>query len=110
MVAAEQRSVLAVTGRGEVTGPEGVNLAIALRPNDESFVARVARKRLVIEAGEPPQAEATIVGDPRAFASVTYGGRRLADAVATGDLVVTGSMAAADSFLHLHSLPPAAST
>ncbi|HEU5353399.1 MAG TPA: winged helix-turn-helix transcriptional regulator [Actinocrinis sp.] len=89
---------------------DGVNLAIALRPNDESFVARVARKKLTIEAGEPAEADATIGGDARAFASVTYGGRPLADAVATGDLAVTGSMAAAESFLHLYTLPPAATT
>lgn len=88
---------------------DGVHLVIALRPNDESFVARVARKKLTIETGEPAQADATIAGDARAFASVTYGGRPLADAVATGDLVVTGSMASADSFLHLYTLPPAAS-
>ena len=87
---------------------DGVHLVIALRPNDESFVARVARRKLTIEADETAQAEATIAGDARAFASVTYGGRPLADAVATGDLVVTGSMDAAESFLHLYTLPPAA--
>lgn len=88
---------------------DGVHLVIALRPNDESFVARVARKKLTIEAGEPTQADATIAGDARAFASVTYGGRPLADAIAAGDLVVTGTMASADSFLRLYTLPPAAS-
>jgi DNA-binding HxlR family transcriptional regulator len=88
---------------------DGVHLVIALRPNDESFVARVARKKLTIEAGEPAQADATIAGDARAFASVTYGGRPLADAIAAGDLVVTGTMASADSFLHLYTLPPVAS-
>jgi DNA-binding HxlR family transcriptional regulator len=86
---------------------DGAHLVIALRPNDESYVARVARKKLTIEAGEPVEADATIAGDSRAFASVTYGGRPLADAVDAGDLVVTGSMAAAESFLHLYTLPPA---
>lgn len=88
---------------------DGMHLVIGLRPNDESYVARVARKKLTIEAGEPAEAAATIVGDPRAFASVTYGGRSLADAIGTGELVVTGTMAAAESFLHLYTLPPAAS-
>jgi DNA-binding HxlR family transcriptional regulator len=86
---------------------DGVHLVIALRPNDESYVARVARKKLTIGAGEPADADATITGDPRAFASVTYGGRPLADAIDTADLVVTGSIAAAESFLHLYTLPPA---
>jgi putative sterol carrier protein len=88
---------------------DGVHLVIALRPNDESFVARVARKKLAIEAGEAAEADAAVAGDARAFASVTYGGRPLADAVATGDLQVTGSMAAAESFLRLYTLPPVAS-
>ena len=87
---------------------EGVHLVIALHPNDESYVARVARKRLTIEGGDPAEADATIAGDPRAFAAVTYGGRPLEDAVNTGDLVVTGTMAAADLFLHLYTLPPIA--
>ncbi len=84
---------------------DGVHLVVALRPNDESYVARVARKKLVIEVGEAAEPDATIAGDPRAFASVTYGGRPLADAIGTGELVVTGDLAAADTFLHLYSLP-----
>jgi DNA-binding HxlR family transcriptional regulator len=88
---------------------DGVRMAIGLRSNDETYVARVARKKLTIEAGEPVGVDATITGDSRAFASVTYGGRSLADAVSTGDLMVTGSMAAAETFLHLYTLPPAVS-
>lgn len=88
---------------------EGVHLVIGLRANDETYVATVARKKLTIGAGEPGDADATIAGDPRAFAAVTYGGRPFADAVETGDLVVTGDTAAADRFLHLYTLPPAVS-
>jgi DNA-binding HxlR family transcriptional regulator len=87
---------------------EGVHLVIALRPNDESYAARVTRKRLTIQAGDPAEPDATIAGDPRAFAAVTYGGRPLADAVRAGDLLVTGNMASAELFLHLYTLPPAA--
>jgi DNA-binding HxlR family transcriptional regulator len=85
---------------------DGVHLVVALRPNDESYVATVARKKLTIEAGESTEAAATIAGDSRAFAAVTYGGRPLADAMNTGDLTVSGSIEAADQFLHLYSLPP----
>ncbi|MDX6318708.1 MAG: hypothetical protein QOD35_2108 [Nocardioidaceae bacterium] len=88
---------------------DGVRLVVALRSNDETYVARVARKSLAIESGEAVEVDATITGDSRAFASVAYGGRPLADAVSTGDLMVTGSMAAAESFLHLYTLPPAVS-
>lgn len=88
---------------------DGAHLTIRLRPNDESYVARVARKKLVIEAGDPPDPDATIAGASRQFAAVTYGGRPLADAIHTGDLVVTGNIDSADRFLHLYSLPPTAS-
>ncbi len=87
----------------------GVHLVVALRPNDETYVARVARKKLTIEAGDPTEADATITGDPRVFAAVTYGGRPLADAIDAGELVVTGNVASADLFLHLYTLPPTAS-
>jgi DNA-binding HxlR family transcriptional regulator len=88
---------------------EGVQLTIGLRPNDEAYVARVARKKLVIESGDAPEVDATIAGESRQFAAVTYGGRPLADAVSTGDLVVTGDVDSADRFLHLYSLPAVAS-
>lgn len=87
---------------------EGLHLTIGLRPNDEAYLARVARKKLTIAAGEAPDADATISGDSRAFATVTYGGRPLAHAIETGDLLVTGNIASAEEFLHLYTLPPAA--
>jgi DNA-binding HxlR family transcriptional regulator len=88
---------------------DGVHLVIALRPNDETYVATIAGKKLTIEAGDPAEADATIAGDPRAFAAVTYGGRPFADAIGTGELVVSGNLTAAELFLHLYTLPPAAS-
>jgi DNA-binding HxlR family transcriptional regulator len=89
---------------------DGERLEIVLRPNDESYVATVARKKLTITPGDREGADATIAGDPRAFASVTYGGRPLDNAIATGDLVVTGDVVAADTFLHLYTLPPTVTT
>ena len=59
---------------------DGVHLRAAAAGRAE-LLARVARKKLTIEAGELAEADATIAGDPRMFASVTYGGRPLADAV-----------------------------
>ena len=85
---------------------DGVKLTIQLIAGDEPYVATVARKKLLIEPGEAAEPDATITGDPRMFASVTYGGRPSADAVATGDLRVTGDHAAAERFLSLYTLPP----
>jgi DNA-binding HxlR family transcriptional regulator len=85
---------------------DAFNTTIALRANDESFTARVARRKLTITPGEPDAPDATISGDPRMFASVIYGGRPFADAVASGDLEVTGEGEAAERFLSLYTLPP----
>jgi len=83
-----------------------VDLTIALRPNDEPYLARVAHGTLTITSGEPVDADATISGDPRAFAAVIYGGRPLADAVNSGDLRVSGSTHASERFMSLYTLPP----
>jgi DNA-binding HxlR family transcriptional regulator len=85
---------------------ESINSTITLRANDESFTARVSRRKLTITSGEPDAPDATISGDPRMFASVVYGGRSLADAIASGDLEVTGDGDAAERFLSLYTLPP----
>jgi DNA-binding HxlR family transcriptional regulator len=86
---------------------DAVNTTVGLRANDESYTARVARRKLTIISGEPDAPDATISGDPRMFASVIYGGRPLADAIASGDLEVTGDRDTAERFLSLYTLPPA---
>lgn len=85
-----------------------VKLTIQLRPGDEQYVATVSRRKLVIESGTAALADATISGDPRMFASVTYGGRPLSDALVAGDLAVDGDTGAAQRFLSLYTLPPLA--
>lgn len=85
---------------------DGIKLTIQLQAGDERYVASVARKKLVIEPGEATDPDATIAGDSRMFAAVTYGGRPLSDAVAAGDLRVTGDEAAAERFLSLYTLLP----
>jgi DNA-binding HxlR family transcriptional regulator len=84
---------------------EGANLVIDLRPDDEAFGARVSRRKLTITRDTRTDPDATIAGDPRAFAAVLYAGRPLADAIAAGDLEVTGDRAAAERFLSLYTVP-----
>jgi DNA-binding HxlR family transcriptional regulator len=97
--------VLSLRTNFDASLAEGVKLTIQLRTNDEPFVARVARKKLTIEPGEADDPDATVAGDPRMFAAVTYGGRPLADAVASGDLTVQGDVSAAETFFGLYTLP-----
>jgi DNA-binding HxlR family transcriptional regulator len=85
---------------------DGVKLTIALHPHDEAYIATVARRKLTIERGEAGTPDAVISGTPPMFASVAYGGRPLADALAAGDLLVTGDTAAAERFLALYTLLP----
>lgn len=86
---------------------DGVNLTVEVRANDEPYVARVARRKLTITPGEAVDPDATISADPRVFASVVYGGRPLTDALATGEMRVSGDQSAAEQFLSLYTLPPA---
>lgn len=86
---------------------DGANLTVDLRVNDESYIARVARRRLTITPGEALDPDATITGEPRMFATVVYGAGSLAEATATGDLRISGDQAAAEQFLALYTLPPA---
>jgi DNA-binding HxlR family transcriptional regulator len=98
--------VLSLRTNFDASLADGVRLTIALHPNDESYIAQVARKKLTIEAGEPADPDAIVAGDPRMFAAVTYGGLPLADAIADGQLVVEGDVAAAEKFFGLYTLPP----
>jgi DNA-binding HxlR family transcriptional regulator len=98
--------VLSLRTNFDATLADGVKLTIQLHTQDEAYVATVARKKLCIEPGEADTPDATISGDPRMFAAVTYGGRPLSDAVAAGDLTVTGDADAARLFLSLYTLPP----
>lgn len=83
----------------------GLNITVGLRANDEWYAAHVVRRRLTIEPGEPDQPDAVICGDPRMFASVTYGGRPFSDALAADDLEVSGDPDIAERFLSLYTLP-----
>jgi DNA-binding HxlR family transcriptional regulator len=99
--------ILSLRTNFDPTLADAVNTTVALRANDETYTARVARRKLTVSPGEPDAPDATISGDPRMFASVIYGGRTLADAIASGDLEVMGDRDAAERFLSLYTLPPA---
>ncbi len=98
--------ILSLRTNFDPTLADGANLAIDLRPNDESCGARVAYRTLTITRDTPADPDAKIAGDPHAFAAVLYAGRPLADAIAAGELEVTGDRRAAEQFLSLYTLPP----
>ncbi len=83
-------------------------LTLAFRPGGDRFAAEVAAGVLLIERGEPDAADAVVAGAPEAIAGVVYGGRPVADAVASGELAVEGDVAAFARFMGLFTLPPKA--
>jgi DNA-binding HxlR family transcriptional regulator len=83
----------------------GQDAEYELRLGDDHFRARLVDGAFEIDHGTAERPDAVIEGRPEAFASVVYGGRRLADAVAAGDLLVAGDRHSADRFLGLFRLP-----
>ena len=84
---------------------EGFTATIELRIGEERFHARVARGRMELIRGTADRPDAVIEADSNTLASVVYAGRKLADALRSGDLKVEGDKSAAKRFLALFPLP-----
>jgi len=78
---------------------------IELRIGEDRFRAHVSRGRLELVRGSADQHDAIIEGEADAFAQVVYGGRKFADAVRSGDLMIEGDKPSAKRFLNLFPLP-----
>lgn len=86
----------------------GLDARIGFRLGEEGFVARIARGRLQVEAGDPAGAEAVFSGEPAVLAAAIYAGQPL-DALETeGTLHVEGDRTLAARFVTLFPLPPKA--
>src|ERR1700712_415501 len=81
--------VLSLRTNFDPTLAVGVTTTFELRFGEDVFVARVAGNALHLDRGTVATLDAVISGDPRMIASVVYGGRPLADAVAAQDLSVS---------------------
>lgn len=90
---------------GDATGTVGFEL------EEERFHATVGAEGLLVLRGEAEAPDARVSGSTPALAEVVYGGRKLSDALKTGDLAVEGDKAWVRRFLSFFPLPePAAST
>jgi DNA-binding HxlR family transcriptional regulator len=78
-------------------GAEDVRLTLAL--GDDRFAAEITGGRLQIVRGEAERPDAEIRTDAAGLRSVVFGGRALADAVASGDAEVKGDEEKAARFL-----------
>lgn len=77
----------------------------------DRFHVAVGDGGIVPARGDAAQADAVIVTDPSVMAAVVYGGRKLAEALRSGDLAVRGDKQVVKTLLGLFPLPaPAPST
>jgi DNA-binding HxlR family transcriptional regulator len=87
----------------------GLDASYELHLGEHRFHARASEGRLDIGRGTADAPEATITSDPATLSVVLWHGGDLEDALASGDLEIEGSKAAATRFLGLFPAPvPAA--
>jgi DNA-binding HxlR family transcriptional regulator len=84
---------------------DGVSASYELRFGDQRFRVRVADGQLDLTRGEAEERDAAIETEPGTLAAVLWHGRRLDDALQSGELKVEGSRRAVSRFLRLFPLP-----
>ena len=82
---------------------------LELQLGEQAFHAVLAAGELTVGRGPADGPDAVLAGEPAVLASVIFGGRALADAVASGELDAKGDADVAARFLALFPLPPKAS-
>ena len=88
--------------------PDVPDAALELRLGEQAFHAVLAGGALTVGRGAADDPDTVLSGAPAALASVVFGGRAVADAVAAGDLDVKGDEAVIARFVTLFPLPPKA--
>jgi DNA-binding HxlR family transcriptional regulator len=78
---------------------------IGFRFGDEGFVVEFASSAIHTRRAEPHGCALTVITTARSLASVVYGGRPMADAEATGELILDGDRALFGRFITWFPLP-----
>jgi DNA-binding HxlR family transcriptional regulator len=84
---------------------EGLNASYELRLGEDRFRAVVADGRLEVERGGAERPDAIIESDPATLAALVYEGRRLDEALRSGDIEIEGDGSAVERFLGFFPLP-----
>src|SRR5919112_5355611 len=84
---------------------EGLNASYELHLGEDRFRAMVADGRFEVERGSVEGPDAIIEGDPAALAALVYEGRRLDEALSSGEIKIEGDKSAVERFLRLFPLP-----
>lgn len=84
---------------------KGLKGTIELRFGEQRFTATLKDGRMDLVAGAVPAPDAAVEADPDALAAVVYGGRKLTEAMAAGDVRVEGDKALVKRFVTFFPLP-----
>jgi DNA-binding HxlR family transcriptional regulator/putative sterol carrier protein len=83
--------------------------SIELRIGADRFHAQIARGHLKLARGSASEPDAVVDADANTLAALVYGGRKLTDALRSGDVAIEGDRSLVKRFLTLFPLPrPAA--
>jgi DNA-binding HxlR family transcriptional regulator/putative sterol carrier protein len=97
--------IVALRSMFDPEAAEGLSATYELRLGDDRFRATVAEGRFEVVRATAERADAIIDTDPRTLADVLWEGRRLAEALRSGDLRIEGDRTAVARFLGLFPMP-----
>jgi DNA-binding HxlR family transcriptional regulator len=100
-------AILALRTLFDPSAADGVGASYELRLADQRFYAQVADGRLEVVRGTAEQPDATIETDTGTLSALLWHGRRLPEALSSGDIAIEGSRPAVERFLRLFPLPAA---
>ncbi len=83
----------------------GLSASIELRLGDVPFHADIRGGRFEVNRGSAKKPDAVIASDPNVLAAIVYGGRKLVEAIRSGDLKVEGDKSVVKQFVTLFPLP-----
>jgi DNA-binding HxlR family transcriptional regulator len=101
--------VLALRTMFDARAADGLKASYELRLGEDRFRAVVADDRFEVVRGSAERTDATIETDPGTLAALVFEGRKLDEALRSGDLNLEGYKQAVERFLTLFPLPEPAS-
>jgi DNA-binding HxlR family transcriptional regulator len=98
-------TILALKTLFDPVAADGFGASYELRLDGQSFRAIVAGGQIELARGTADEPDATIETDPGTLAIILWHGRRLTEALRSGDVRIEGSRPAVTRFLGLFPLP-----
>jgi hypothetical protein len=89
----------------QATRNVALNATIGFRFGTDGFVVDFGPEGVLPRRADPGGCALTVAATPMSLASVVYGGRRVADAEAEGELTLTGDRQLFDRFVTWFPLP-----